>query len=72
MAASRRFHRSTFFTGCFCEVFQPRRIQPSIQWSLKAFTTYWESECSSTLHGLVSASSAAIAPMSSMRLFVVR
>lgn len=46
-AASRRFHRSTFFTGCFCEFFQPRLSQPSIQWSLNAFTTY----CESGMHG---------------------
>ena len=72
MAASRRFHRSGFFTGSFLAFFQPRRFQPSTQCWLKAFTTYWESLWTSTSHGRLSASSPATTPMISMRLFVVR
>ena len=61
MAASRRFHKSGFFTGFFAAVFQPLRCHPSTQCWLKALTTYWESECSSTEHGRLSASSATMA-----------
>ena len=46
-------------------------FQPSIQCLLKALTTYCESEWTSTSQGRLSASSATITAMSSMRLLVV-
>ena len=67
-----RFHRSEFFTGCFCEFFHPRLSQPSTQCWLNAFTRYWESEYNVTWQGRLSASRATMAPSSSMRLFVVQ
>ena len=61
-----------FLTGFLSAPFQPRACQPSIQRLLKAFTTYCESEWTSTAHGRLRASSAAMGAMSSMRLLVVR
>ena len=71
-AAKRRFQRSTFLTGCLLAVLQPRLIQPEIQCCLKALTTYWESVTMVTVQGRRSASRPTMAPMSSMRLLVVR
>ncbi len=70
-AVSRRSHRSRFLTGCLLAVFQPRFFHPSIQCLLKALTTYCESEWTSTSQGRLSASSATMTAMSSMRLLVV-
>jgi hypothetical protein len=69
-AASSRFQRSSFFTGFLSAVSQPRRFQPWIH-SWMPFWTYWLSVCSSILQGRVSASSAWIAAISSIRLLVV-
>ncbi len=70
MAASSRFHRSSFFTGLLSAVFQPRcfhrgshLVMPSCRYMLSVWMTI------ST--GRFSDSSAAIAAISSMRLLVV-
>src|SRR5690606_19191020 len=69
-ASCRRSHRSRFLTGSPPEVFQPRRTQFGIH-RVMPWRTYWESVCSTTSHGRLSVSSAAIAAISSMRLLVV-
>ena len=72
LAASSRFHRSTFFTGCFWEFFHPRFSQPATQFWLKAFTRYCESEYTVTVQGRFKASRPTMQPSSSMRLLVVQ
>ena len=59
-ASSRRRHRSSFLTGFLSAVRQPLRFQLWIQ-PVTPPRRYCESVCSSTRHGRVSASSAAIA-----------
>ena len=53
-SASRRCHRSTFFTGCLAAVFQPLAFQPAIH-SVMPLSTYWLSTYRVTLHGRLSA-----------------
>ncbi len=72
LAASSRFHKSTFFTGCLLAFFQPRLSQPATQFWLKAFTRYWESEYTVTVQGRRRASRPTMQPSSSMRLLVVQ
>lgn len=55
----------------FIGLFHPLRRQDTAQPLLSASMTYFESEYSSTMHGSLSARSAEITPVSSMRLFVV-
>ncbi len=38
IAATRRCHRSTFFTGCFDAVFQPLRCQPGSHFVIPSST----------------------------------
>ena len=69
-AASSACHRSWFLTGFFAAVFQPRAFQLSIH-SVMPCITYFESVCSRTAREPLSALSASMAAISSMRLLVV-
>src|SRR5690606_11699742 len=70
LSSSRRCHRSTFLTGAFAAVRQPRRFHESSH-SLMPRRTYSESVVSVTSQGSLSVASASIAAVSSMRLLVV-
>src|SRR3569623_52353 len=70
-AASSRGQRSTVFTGSRSAVFQPLLFQAEIH-SVMPRRTYCESVVIATVHGRLSASSPAMAAISSMRLLVVR
>ena len=70
MASSSAIHRSWFLTGFLFAVFQPRFFQFCIH-SVMPCMTYFESVCSSTWLDRLSALSASIAAVSSMRLLVV-
>ena len=62
--------QSTFLTGFLSDVRQPLRFHVLIQ-LMMPLRRYWLSVWRSTRHGRLSASSAAIAAISSMRLLVV-
>src|SRR6218665_6842 len=68
--ASRRCHRSTFFTGCLAAVRQPLAFQPWIH-SVMPLRTYSLSRYSVTAQGRGRADSASITAVNSMRLLVV-
>src|SRR5688572_25485523 len=68
--SSSFFHRSTFFTGSLAAVFQPRAFHMRSH-SVMPFCTYCESVNRRTRLGRVSAASASITAVSSMRLLVV-
>src|SRR5687768_3269534 len=68
--SSRACHSSTFFTGCLVEVRQPFAFQPGSH-SVMPLSTYWLSTCSVTAQGRLSACSAWITAINSMRLLVV-
>jgi len=70
IASVSRRHRSSFLTGFLAAVFQPLRCQPWIHLVIP-FSTYVLSVCRLTVTGRVSASSAWMAAVSSIRLFVV-
>jgi hypothetical protein len=70
IASASRRHRSAFFTGLRAEVSQPLRCQPSIH-LVMPLSTYVLSVHSSTVAGRRSVSSAWMAAISSIRLFVV-
>src|SRR5690554_3880313 len=70
VASSSACHSSRFFTGFLSAVRQPFFFQPFIQ-LCTPFLTYWLSVCSSTSQARVSALSASMAAVSSMRLLVV-
>src|ERR1700749_2222005 len=63
-------HRSSFLTGFLAAVFQPLRCQPSTHLVIP-FSRYVLSVCRLTLCDPLSASSAWMAAISSIRLFVV-
>ena len=70
-SASSACQRSTFRTAFFAAVRQPLAFQRKIQFSWKAFATYWESVWISTCARSASVRSARIAPANSIRLLVV-
>src|SRR4051812_23159131 len=69
-SAASSCHRSAFFTGFLSDVRQPLRTQFASH-EVMPLLTYTESVWSLTVDGLVRASSARIAAVSSMRLLVV-
>src|SRR5688572_23257134 len=69
-SSSRACHSSTFLTGCLVEVRQPLAFQPGSH-SVMPLSTYWLSTYRLTAHGRLSACSAWITAISSMRLLVV-
>src|SRR6185437_7761561 len=70
LASSSRRHKSMLATGSPLALRQLRRTQPVCQ-RVMPFFTYSLSVWSATRHGRFSASSAAAAAVSSIRLFVV-
>ena len=70
-SSSSACQSSTFFTGCLAAVRQPLAFQPGSH-SVMPLSTYWLSTCSVTAQGRLSACSAWITAISSMRLLVVR
>ena len=70
MAATSRRHRSSFFTGFLAAVSQPLRCQPPSH-LVTPSSRYLLSVCSRTGDGRLSVSSAWMAAISSIRLFVV-
>ena len=69
-SASSARHRSSFFTGFLLAVLHPRAFQAGSQVAMPS-TTYLESECRMMAVPSGVARSASIAPVSSIRLFVV-
>ena len=69
-AESSRVHRSAFLTGFLSDVFQPLRFQAGSH-RVMPLRRYTLSVCTCTAEGLVRLSSAWIAAIISMRLFVV-
>src|SRR5690349_16336944 len=69
-ASSSARQRSTFLTACLSAVFQPLLFQLWIH-SVMPLRTYWLSVNSSTSLGPLSAVSASMTAVSSIRLFVV-